>query len=170
MLTREYCAPCGRLILGVSGNRLCLCDWVVPGRVEKTLKRIQKLLAETSSHDNEEVLDKTAAQLTEYFAGRRRTFDIPLLPSGTEFQRLVWEALNSVPYGETDTYKGVAERMKLGKGVRAVASAIGANPLSILIPCHRIIGAGGALTGYAGGLEAKEYLLALERRTVKDNS
>ena len=168
--------------MGVSGNRLCLCDWVVPGRVEKTLKRIQKFLAETSGyddealpeassgHDNEEVLDKTAAQLTEYFAGRRRTFDIPLLPSGTEFQRLVWEALNSVPYGETDTYKGVAERIKLGKGVRAVASAIGANPLSILIPCHRIIGAGGALTGYAGGLEAKEYLLALERRTVKDNS
>lgn len=168
--------------MGVSGNRLCLCDWVVPGRVEKTLKRIRKFLAETSghddeafpvassSHDNEEVLDKTAVQLMEYFAGRRRTFDIPLLPSGTEFQRLVWEALTSVPYGETDTYKGVAERMKLGKGVRAVASAIGANPLSILIPCHRIIGAGGALTGYAGGLEAKEYLLALERRTVKDNS
>ncbi|MFJ2415552.1 methylated-DNA--[protein]-cysteine S-methyltransferase [Streptomyces brevispora] len=105
-----------------------------------------------------------AAQLREYFAGRRTRFDIVLADGrGTDFQRGVWAALDEVPYGETVSYGQIAERVgSSGAGVRAVGTAIGRNPLLVVRPCHRVIGADGALRGYAGGLECKERLLGLE--------
>jgi len=105
-----------------------------------------------------------AAQLEAYFAGNRRQFDLPLCPSGTEFQKKVWEQLVQVPFGKTDTYSGIAHRLSSPLSVRAVGAANGRNPIAIIIPCHRIIGADGSLTGYAGGLWRKEYLLKLEGR------
>ena len=102
------------------------------------------------------------AQLEDYFAGRRRTFDLPLAPVGTPFQRRVWEALREIPYGETVSYGVLAARLGQPGAGRAVGLANGQNPISIVIPCHRVIGAGGALTGYGGGLERKRWLLALE--------
>ena len=104
----------------------------------------------------------TKAELDEYFGGRRRTFDIPLLTVGTDFQKSVWQALLEIPYGETRSYMQIAERIGTPKGVRAVAQALGANGISILIPCHRVIGADGTLTGFAGGLDAKRRLLETE--------
>lgn len=102
-------------------------------------------------------------QLTAYFAGRRTTFDLDLLPSGTEFQRRVWAAVDSIPYGTTTTYGALAARIGAPRDrIRAVGAAIGANPLLVVRPCHRVIGADGALTGYAGGLERKRSLLTLE--------
>ena len=104
-----------------------------------------------------------AAQLAEYFAGERTQFELALASSGTPFQRAVWNAIASVPYGETIVYRELAARAGQPRAIRAAGAATGRNPWSIVIPCHRIVGANGALTGYAGGLERKRALLALER-------
>jgi methylated-DNA-[protein]-cysteine S-methyltransferase len=102
------------------------------------------------------------AQLTAYFAGRLRAFDVPVDPGGTPFQSRVWRALQEIPYGETESYGALAARIGDAKAVRAVGLANGANPISIIIPCHRVIGSNGSLTGYGGGLQNKRALLDLE--------
>lgn len=107
-------------------------------------------------------------QLEAYFAGERRTFDLALEPKGTDFQRRVWKALARIPYGTTTTYAAIAQAIGKPRAVRAVGAANGRNPLSIVIPCHRVIGADGTLTGYAGGLPNKRRLLALESGTARD--
>lgn len=107
-------------------------------------------------------LDPVCRQLDEYFAGRRRTFDVALAPRGTDFQHAVWRALMDIPYGRTESYSGLALRIGQPRAVRAVGAANGANPIGIIVPCHRVIGRNGTLTGYAGGLERKEQLLRLE--------
>ncbi len=109
------------------------------------------------------VLRRAAVELLEYFAGRRQRFGLLLALPGTPFQRAVWEAISSVPYGKTIAYRELAARVGRPTCVRAAGAATGRNPLSIVIPCHRIVGADGALTGYAGGLPRKRALLALER-------
>jgi methylated-DNA-[protein]-cysteine S-methyltransferase len=106
---------------------------------------------------------RTKRQLGEYFDGTRRTFDLPLAPDGTDFQRAVWHALTTIPYGTTRTYFDVAVCVDHPKAVRAVGAANGANPIPIVIPCHRVIGSDGSLTGFGGGLETKRWLLDLER-------
>jgi len=109
------------------------------------------------------VLTQAHQQLSEYFAGTRREFDLPLRPVGTEFQRRVWDVLATVPWGTTTTYGAIAARLGLPPGAsRAVGAANGANPLPVVLPCHRVIGSDGTLTGYAGGLERKALLLRLE--------
>lgn len=113
------------------------------------------------------LLLRAEEELREYFEGRRREFDLPLAPKGTEFQRRVWRALLTIPYGETRSYQELAALAGCPKGFRAVGMANNRNPISILIPCHRVIGKDGSLTGYGGGLEKKEFLLALERRTAE---
>ncbi|MDR2571192.1 MAG: methylated-DNA--[protein]-cysteine S-methyltransferase [Oscillospiraceae bacterium] len=107
--------------------------------------------------------DKAALQLREYFIGKRREFDLPLKPHGTDFQRSVWNVLCDIPYGETRTYKQIAETINNPKACRAVGMANNKNPIWIIIPCHRVIGADGALTGYGGGLEMKQRLLEIEK-------
>ena len=108
------------------------------------------------------VLAAAARQLDEYFTGARRDFDLPLAPEGTEFQRAVWDALLEIPYGTTTSYVAIARAIGRPAASRAVGAANGANPIAIVVPCHRVIGAAGALTGYGGGLPAKRHLLALE--------
>ena len=110
------------------------------------------------------VVEQTKRQLDDYFAGHRKTFDIPLHPFGTDFQLLVWRALVDIPYGETRTYMEIATKIGNAKGVRAVAQAICANGIDILIPCHRVIGSNHSMTGYTGGLDKKKFLIELERR------
>lgn len=116
-----------------------------------------------SANDASPVLDEAEQQLQEYFAGTRRSFDLPLAPAGTPFQQAVWDALRAIPYGETRTYAQIAEAIGNPKACRAVGMANNRNPIAILIPCHRVVGANGSLTGYAGGLDVKAQLLALER-------
>ena len=108
------------------------------------------------------LLEQAKQQLAEYFAGRRQVFDLPLRVQGTPFQQRVWAALREIPYGQTRSYKQIAEQIGSPNASRAVGMANNRNPIAILIPCHRVIGADGSLTGYAGGLAAKERLLALE--------
>lgn len=103
-------------------------------------------------------------QLTEYLKGERKTFDLPLNPHGTEFQKRVWKALGEIPYGETRTYKQIAEAIGNPKAVRAVGMANNRNPLLIVVPCHRVIGTDGKLVGYAAGLDKKAFLLRLEAK------
>ncbi len=109
------------------------------------------------------LLAEACCQLDAYFAGTRRTFELPLAPHGTDFQRQVWAALQRIPYGATVSYSHIARTINAEKAVRAVGAANGANPIAVIIPCHRVIGANGALTGFGGGLPRKRYLLALER-------
>ena len=111
------------------------------------------------------LLKKVAKQLNEYFAGQRRDFDLPLAPSGTEFQKECWQALCAIPYGQTCSYGDIAKQVGRPKAVRAVGQANHNNPISVIIPCHRVIGANGKLTGYGGGLDKKELLLNLEQRS-----
>lgn len=109
------------------------------------------------------ILLKTAQQLNEYFAGKRQQFDLPLDFEGTAFQQQVWQALLTIPFGETRSYKQIAEQIGNVKAVRAVGAANGKNPISIIAPCHRVVGANGKLVGFAGGLENKEVLLKIEK-------
>ena len=108
------------------------------------------------------LVKKTAAQLNEYFAGKRKVFDLPLKPEGTDFQRSVWQALLTIPFGETRSYREIAVQTGNPKACRAAGMANNRNPIVIIIPCHRVIGANGDLTGYGGGLDIKKYLLELE--------
>jgi methylated-DNA-[protein]-cysteine S-methyltransferase len=110
------------------------------------------------------VLEEARRQLIAYFAGELREFTLPLAPRGTPFQRRVWEEVARVPYGTTATYGDIARRLGHPGSGRAVGAAVGRNPTAIVVPCHRVVGAGGRLTGYAGGLERKRFLLAHERR------
>jgi len=121
-----------------------------------------KELPENAAHQETPLLKKAAKQLEEYLAGIRQEFNLPLFAEGTEFQKSVWEALRRIPYGETCSYKQVAEAIGKPDAFRAVGMANNKNPILILTPCHRVVGANGKLVGYAGGLEVKEKLLELE--------
>ena len=114
------------------------------------------------------VLDRAEQQLKEYFAGERTDFDLPLAPAGTPFQRSVWAALHEIPYGRTWSYAQLATRVGNPRASRAVGLANGRNPISVIVPCHRVIGVNGTLVGYGGGLDRKKVLLDLERRTGHD--
>ena len=159
---QTYGSPCGELLLGSFGESLCLCDWRNERHRGFVDRRVQRLLRARFIEAPSPLLDEAARQLDEYFAGYRRTFDIPLSFAGTEFQKTVWRALLAIPFGATVSYGELAPRIGQPKAVRAVANANGANPLSIFVPCHRVIGSDRSLTGYGGGLAAKRWLLELE--------
>ncbi len=164
IITKTYDSPCGTLILGSIDGELCLCDW--RGGKDRSVveNRIKRLLHADFQHGDSDTIEQAIKQLDEYFKGERKTFSIPLRMVGTEFQQRVWRELQQLPYGTTATYADLAQRIDKPSAVRAVASANGANALSIFVPCHRVIGVGSVLTGYAGGLEAKRYLLELEKQ------
>lgn len=145
-----------RLVAGEDAVTAILWQREDPGRV-----RLGSSLLEVSGHP---LLDETERQLGEYLGGRRQSFSLPLNPAGTDFQRAVWQALQTIPYGETRSYSEMAGQLGRPKAARAMGAANGRNPISIVIPCHRVIGAGGDLTGFAGGIAAKRYLLALENK------
>lgn len=162
IITKRYYAPCGVLILGSSDHQLCLCDWLTEKHTRHADRLKHRLRDYTHEEGSSEVIEEAIAQLDEYFGGTRRTFSLPLLFTGTDFQNKVWQALLAIPYGETITYGELARRIGNPKAVRAVANAIASNIISIFAPCHRVIGSDSTLTGYAGGLPAKAYLLKLE--------
>ena len=147
-------------------SHLYLLEFMERGALGSELKRLDQDsrgglgLGRTALHDRVE------AQLAAYFAGDLPRFDLPLAPAGTPFRRRVWELLRAIPAGETRSYKDIAIALGQPTATRAVAQANGANPIALIIPCHRVIGADGSLTGYGGGLWRKEKLLSLERHYV----
>lgn len=171
IITSRYESPCGTLMLGSFAGRLCLCDWQVGHHRGHVERRLRRMLGAELEEGTSPVIDKAKTRLDEYFAGARREFDVPLLFAGTDFQKRVWGALFTIPYGQTISYGEMARQIGMPTAVRAVANANGANAISIFAPCHRVIGNGRKLTGYAGGLAAKEYLLTLEmsRMSEADN-
>ena len=151
----HFPSPVGRLKLVASEHGLLAILWENDGP-----KRVR--LGATIEDANHTTLRETARQLDDYFAGRRTTFSVPLAFNGTDFQKQVWQALLAIPFGETRTYGQLAAQLGNPFASRAVGAANGKNPISIIAPCHRVIGGNGKLTGFAGGLEAKAFLLGLE--------
>ncbi|RMX07906.1 methylated-DNA--[protein]-cysteine S-methyltransferase [Corticibacter populi] len=147
-------SPVGPLLLAAGDAGLCLIQFAGT--------RQPRSLPADWQPGSHAVLDAAAAQLRAYFEGRRQRFDLPLAPRGTEFQRQVWRQLATIPYGRTVSYAELAAQLGRPRAVRAVGAANGRNPLPIVLPCHRVIGSDGSLTGFAGGLETKRWLLALE--------
>lgn len=166
IITKHYKSPIGELILGSYHDELVLCDW----RYRKMRKaidlRIQKKLAADFIQGESDIINTTIKQLEEYFKGERIEFSISLKTVGTDFQKTVWNKLLKIPFGETESYLGLSKKLGNEKAFRAVATANGANAISILIPCHRIIGSDKSLIGYAGGLPAKKKLLELENPSL----
>lgn len=151
--------PAGILLIGSLDSRVCLCDWISrPARCGFLAILCRRLSARIENAPTD-INRIAAAQIDEYFSGSRISFEIPLLTVGTPFRLRVWNELMRIPYGSVISYARLAELSGNPRAVRAVAAACGANPISLLIPCHRVIGSNGALTGYAGGNEAKKLLL-----------
>jgi len=162
-------SPVGDITLVASGGALTAL-WMgpmperPPPRAGRRLGPPTTPSGEPPTEPDAAVLTTAAEQLAEYFAGERTVFDLPLAARGTPFQRAVWDALREIPYGETTSYGAIAARVGQPTAARAVGLANGRNPIGIVVPCHRVIGAGGTLVGYAGGLDRKRFLLSLEER------
>ena len=146
-------SPIGQLTLAADGDGLRRIDFPPPHQAPP---------GDDWREGSSAVLEEARRQLCEYFDGSRRNFDLPLAPRGTDFQRAVWTTLGGIPYGATWSYRDLAQRIGRPSATRAVGAANGRNPLPIVLPCHRVIGANGALTGFAGGLPTKQFLLRLE--------
>lgn len=159
---QTYLSPCGELLLGSYADKLCLCDWTAGTRHARVMARVQRHLKAEFVEKPSELTRLAAQELDEFFAKRRQVFDLPLLFAGTDFQQRVWRNLLKIPYGQTLSYRQESLALGMPEAVRAIANANGANALSIIIPCHRVIGHNGSLTGYGGGLAAKRFLLELE--------
>lgn len=155
LLFMEIDSPVGVLKLVANDISLIAVLWE-----NETPNRVR--LAELIENKQHPILLETQKQLSEYFEGQRKIFDLPLDFEGTEFQQKVWQALLTIPFGETRSYKDIAEQIGNVKAVRAVGAANGKNPISIIAPCHRVVGANGKLVGFAGGLENKDILLKIE--------
>ena len=155
-------SPIGRLVLQTDGDSLAGLYMDVPGRPIPGMNEWQE-------DANAGPLPQAVRQLAEYFAGKRREFELPLRLDGTPFQQRVWRLLTEIPYGETWSYGELAKRIGNPNASRAVGLANGRNPVSIVVPCHRVIGADGSLTGYGGGLPRKRWLLSHEGAAYKEN-
>lgn len=162
ILTSYYKTSFGELLMGSFQDQLCLCDWRYRKMRSSIDHRIKKGLEAEYEEGESEILEDTRSQLAAYFKGKRTSFDLPLLLVGSEFQKSVWQELIRIPFGKTESYAGLSTKLGDLKAIRAVASANGANAISIIVPCHRILGSDGSLTGYAGGLATKKKLLRLE--------
>jgi AraC family transcriptional regulator of adaptative response/methylated-DNA-[protein]-cysteine methyltransferase len=162
----RFTTPVGPMVACATAQGVCLCEFTDRKMLETEFKQLQKLLNAVILPGPNPHLDLLQSQLTEYFAGQRQTFSVPLHTPGTSFQQLVWQALQQIPCGQTRSYGQQARLLGRPEAVRAVASANGSNRVAILIPCHRVIGENGNLTGYGGGLARKKWLLDLEQKHV----
>jgi AraC family transcriptional regulator of adaptative response/methylated-DNA-[protein]-cysteine methyltransferase len=157
-------SPVGPLLLGAAQDTVVLVEYSDPDRLQIQAERLRKQFARPFVHAPEHsLLGELRRQLEEYFAGQRRDFQLPLRYEGSSFQERVWSALRQIPYGETCSYGALARQLGDPKATRAVGAANGANPIAIVIPCHRVVNAGGELGGYGGGLWRKQFLLDLEQ-------
>jgi O-6-methylguanine DNA methyltransferase len=153
----------GSMLAGASEQGICLFDFEYRRSISSVRARVEHYMQEQFTDSDHFFFAVLRQQVEEYFSGIRKTFDVPLVLAGSDFQKRVWHALLQIPYGETRTYKQQSVALGDEKAVRAVATANGENGLAILVPCHRVIAENGSLTGYSGGLEKKKWLLDHER-------
>ena len=159
---KQWLSPVGEIFLYADDDHLLALTYA--DNHKKTVKRLQ---LNDAVKKPSPVIQNTVDQLKEYFAGQRRDFDVPVKLCGTEFQKQAWQELRHIPFGQTVSYAQQAQKLRRPKAVRAVGTANGNNPISIILPCHRVIGTNGSMTGYAGRVEVKETLLTLEQSIEK---
>jgi AraC family transcriptional regulator of adaptative response/methylated-DNA-[protein]-cysteine methyltransferase len=163
IITAVIKTPLGDMLAGATSDAICLLEFDDRGRLERQLKTIRELFNMPLLRGEHALFDRLRQQLSQYFEGKRTVFDIPMAYPGTDFQRRVWQALRDIPYGQTRSYREVARVIGKPGAARAVGGANGSNRIAIVIPCHRVIAAGGGPGGYGGGLGRKLSLLELER-------
>jgi AraC family transcriptional regulator of adaptative response/methylated-DNA-[protein]-cysteine methyltransferase len=161
VVLRTIHTPIGPMLAGATEDAVVLCDFADRPMITAQLASVRRRIGPTAEGSSP-LLDRLATQLGEYFAGERRDFDLPIDMPGSAFQERVWDELRRIPYGETISYRELADRVGAGAAYRAVGRANGSNRVPILVPCHRVVAAGGGLGGYGGGLLAKRALLDLE--------
>lgn len=164
IVTKHIHTPLGKMIAGATDEGICLFDFEFRKMMPNIRKRISSFLQDDFEAGEHEHIEQLQQQSDEYFRGERQRFDLPLLMTGTEFQQKVWDALHTIPYGSTRSYMQQTKVLGDEKAIRAVARANGENCLAIIVPCHRVVGSDGSLTGYAGGLKAKKWLLEHEAK------
>ncbi|NMM47487.1 methylated-DNA--[protein]-cysteine S-methyltransferase [Marinigracilibium pacificum] len=164
--TITYKSPYGELVIGSYKDNLVLCDWKYRRMRESIDNRIKNYFSVEFIQESSEICELTITQLEEYFKGTRKEFNIPISMAGSAFQQEVWKELIKIPYGKTTSYLELSKKLNNPGAIRAIGSANGANAIAIIIPCHRVIGSDGDLTGYAGGLNTKKSLLKLENAPV----
>ena len=163
ILINRLTTPLGPMFICATDDGVCLLEFVDRRMLETEFKDLQKLLDAKIITGENQHMKQAKNEINEYFNGQRKTFDVKLQTPGTDFHNLAWECLKEIPYGDTSTYQQQAEKLNKPKAVRAVTSANGFNRISIIVPCHRVIGANGKLTGYGGGIERKRWLIEHER-------
>jgi methylated-DNA-[protein]-cysteine S-methyltransferase len=166
ILINDFKSPIGDLLIGVYKDQLCLLDYTYRKQRKRIDQRLQAHFKADYQKDTHPLMKKVKEDILAYLAGDLQEFNLPLLTAGTPFQQKVWDALLEIPYGERLTYLELAQKLGDVKAVRAVAGANGANAISIIIPCHRVVASNGGLGGYAGGLTIKKKLLLLEQQNA----
>ncbi len=164
ILIDRFTTPVGPMVVCATEKGVCLLEFADREILEKEFSDLQKLLSATMIAGENEHIKQAKKEIREYFSGERRVFEVSLHIPGTDFQKAVWEALQTIPYGKTVSYQHQANLIGRPTAMRAVASANGSNRIAIILPCHRVIGKNGKLTGYGGGIERKKWLLELEGR------
>ena len=162
LIEYRYASPMGEMLAIASPAGLCLLEFVGQGGVDRELAQVEAARAGPAVDGRNALTEQLGRELAEYYGGQRQQFDVPLDLVGTPFQLRVWQALLAIPYGHTWSYGQQAQHIGQPTATRAVAAANGQNKVSIIVPCHRVIGSNGTLTGYGGGLPRKQWLLALE--------
>ncbi len=162
VVTETFASPCGDILLGSNDAGLVIADWTHGHHYGDVMKRLGRYLKNPEFTPGHHPVNERAEELAEYFDGKRKVFDLPLIYYGTEFQKKVWQVLEAVPYATTTTYRELAMRLRMPQSARAVGAAVGLNPFAVIVPCHRVLGTDGSLTGYDGGFAAKKFLLAHE--------
>jgi AraC family transcriptional regulator of adaptative response/methylated-DNA-[protein]-cysteine methyltransferase len=162
--TTTISTPLGNILIGATGEGICLFDFEDRRNMNRIMNRIEKMSGKKFVEGEHPYLKRTETQISEYFSGYRTVFDLPLHFLGTPFQKQVWQGLLQIPYGETRSYLQQSILLGNEKAIRAVAGANGENGIAIIVPCHRVVGTNGSLTGYGGGLQRKQWLLQLEQK------
>lgn len=167
---KEIITPLGKMLAGANSEGLCLLEFCDRNTIDKEIQDLEKYLSAITIDGSNRYIEQVEEELSEYFNGSRTDFDVQLLTPGTAFQQKVWAFLREIPFGETISYSEQAEKVGDIKSIRAIAHANGSNRISIIIPCHRVIGKNGKMTGYGGGIDRKQSLLLHEKLFVKEKS
>lgn len=166
ILSKRIQTPVGDMVLGSITDKICFLEFYLPERYKEMSGKLRKVFDAELIEGTNDVIEQAEKELQEYFAGKRKNFTVPLDLRGTEFELKIWDQLLKIPYGQVCSYSDIAKRIHNPKSVRAVGGANHSNPVAIIVPCHRVVGKNGSLTGYGGGMDKKRLLLDLESGSI----